>query len=53
MNSVFLVARRNVNNENLCYMSAKFINNIVALLELTLVPGSPTAKVIEFFYDPA
>eukprot|EP00045_Choanoeca_perplexa_P013193 m.147784 g.147784 ORF g.147784 m.147784 type:complete len:875 (+) comp16273_c0_seq1:55-2679(+) len=44
-NNIFQVAKRSVNDQDLIYMSVKFINNIVALIEVTLTPGQPVAKV--------
>eukprot|EP00730_Choanoeca_flexa_P017674 TRINITY_DN8542_c0_g1_i2.p1 TRINITY_DN8542_c0_g1~~TRINITY_DN8542_c0_g1_i2.p1 ORF type:complete len:877 (+),score=306.11 TRINITY_DN8542_c0_g1_i2:70-2700(+) len=44
-NNIFMVAKRSVNDQDLIYMSVKFINNIVALIEVTLSPGQPVAKV--------
>eukprot|EP00051_Salpingoeca_urceolata_P014031 m.177822 g.177822 ORF g.177822 m.177822 type:complete len:871 (+) comp17972_c0_seq1:139-2751(+) len=44
-NNVFLVAKRSVDGQDLCYLSFKFINNIVVMAELTLHPGEPTSKL--------
>ncbi|EDQ85070.1 uncharacterized protein MONBRDRAFT_12202 [Monosiga brevicollis MX1] len=44
-NNVFLVARRSVTDQELLYMSVKFINNITALIEVTIKNGSSDVKV--------
>lgn len=43
--NVFLVAKRKVESKDLCYMSLKFVNNVIVLLELAAEAGSPVAKV--------
>lgn len=44
-NNVFMVAKRSVNDQDLVYMSVKFINNIVALIELSMKPQASDVKV--------
>ena len=48
-NNVFLIARRQVDvggtNQELMYMSLKFINNIWVLAEVKVAPGSTTLGV--------
>ena len=50
-NNVFLIARRQVDvgglNQELMYMSLKFINNIWVLIEVKAAPGSATVGVRE------
>ena len=36
VNNVSNVAKRQVNNQELCYLSVKFVNEIIVLIELTL-----------------
>eukprot|EP00164_Ancoracysta_twista_P004132 GFYU01005549.1.p1 GENE.GFYU01005549.1~~GFYU01005549.1.p1 ORF type:complete len:929 (+),score=345.40 GFYU01005549.1:52-2838(+) len=58
--NVFFIARRQVGEQDILYMSLKTSNNIVILLELTFVPGSgsvkcccktPVAQVVPFFEE--
>ena len=48
-NNVFLIARRQVDvggvNQDLMYMSLKFINNIWVLVEVKVAPGATTVGV--------
>ncbi|XP_058825585.1 AP-1 complex subunit beta-1 isoform X2 [Topomyia yanbarensis] len=44
-NSVFTIAKRNVEGQDMLYQSLKLTNNIWVLLELKLSPGSPDATL--------
>ena len=39
-NNVFTIAKRNVEGQDMLYQSLKLENNVYALLELKLAPGS-------------
>ncbi len=39
------MAKRSPDGADLCYLSAKFTNNIVILVELTLRPDTPTVQL--------
>lgn len=49
VNNVFVIARRQVDvggvNQELMYMSLKFINEIWVLIEVKVVPGLPSVGV--------
>ncbi|EDV23739.1 uncharacterized protein TRIADDRAFT_57237 [Trichoplax adhaerens] len=45
MSNVFTVAKRNVDGQNMHYMSLKFTNNILVLAELKIQSGNPTLKL--------
>ena len=44
-NNVFTVAKRTLEGQDMVYQSIKFTNNIWALAELKIQPGSPTVTV--------
>ena len=48
-NNIFTIARRNVEaggqNQELIYMSAKFVNNIWALMEVKVIAGDSNVGV--------
>ncbi|XP_062561085.1 AP-1 complex subunit beta-1 isoform X2 [Armigeres subalbatus] len=44
-NSIFTIAKRNVEGQDMLYQSLKLTNNIWVLLELKLSPGSPDATL--------
>ena len=50
---MFMIARRQVDvggvNQELMYMSLKFINNIWVLVEVKAAPGSTTVGVRSFY----
>eukprot|EP00055_Hartaetosiga_balthica_P000189 m.135904 g.135904 ORF g.135904 m.135904 type:complete len:860 (+) comp10300_c0_seq1:96-2675(+) len=43
--NVFLIARRRVNDQELCYMCLKFINDVITLAEISFDPSGTVAKV--------
>jgi AP-1 complex subunit beta-1 len=45
LNNIFTVAKRNANGADLCYVSCRFVNNIVVLAELTIRPDMPTVQL--------
>ena len=44
-NNVFTVAKRNLEGQDMVYQSIKFCNNVWALAELKISPGSPNITV--------
>lgn len=44
-NNIFTIARRTVENQDLMYMSAKFVNDIWLLAEFKMVPGTSSVGV--------
>jgi hypothetical protein len=45
LNNLFFIARRRVNEQDVVYLSARLTNDVVILVEITLVPGQPVMKV--------
>eukprot|EP00054_Salpingoeca_dolichothecata_P008265 m.47181 g.47181 ORF g.47181 m.47181 type:complete len:881 (-) comp17615_c0_seq1:27-2669(-) len=44
-NNVFTIAKRTINDQELCYVSVKFINNITVLGEITVRPGGSSVQL--------
>jgi len=45
VHNLFFIARRRVNEQDVVYLSARLTNDVVILVEMTLVPGAPVVKI--------
>ena len=43
--NVFFIARRKVSEQDVLYLSVRFVNDVVMLVEVTFTPGVPAARI--------